>query len=1013
MTTRTRQAPSSPSIAVANGIEVGADRSTPFTWEDWFLHATVQQRAEALGLAQQQGLLYPQQLPPLKNGTKTTPSPGKDTPLSQIIPRLLGGRTDGLSHLPTQEISFFDADLDELQRQAVARALSTPDLVMMQGLPGTGKSRVLAEIIAQAARLGWRMLFLAGHPASIDVILQRFVDRTEVFPVRFLDSLEKPESLPAWLRACTIDDQKRTFLDRLLGSARTSQADAESRCRRRRDDESLWADLETLLSRRQDIDARRKAVDEALPGVAASIERAADGDKTDTVFGLKVADLKQASEQELGDLDAALQVDAAALAECDKALADLESQLHDREPAYLAKKHSHFWTLSYWLHLLDGSIIPETESLYTQKNELQTKRQQVAARVEELRQKQKDAKNQFQERREALIAAEIDARKRALSEQQQTLLVEANQVDAAWNALCTRLNVSVIEKSADAIAPARLAWEQRKRYEERQCQFANAWTTFVEETGAAMANKLPTYANLIAGTLMRWHTDAKFRDAIAEPVDLLIIEDAESLTEADLQKLSRHAGRCVLVGQALAEPTPAPTVVEKASRALLPAPLVSAACWSKLWKTLGGDAGDWPNSWRREGDRLVCQLVPLGMDDEQYLESEGLADAPNIELRILHRPTTRPCLAQVMFAPNMSFADAFRFMMREVQEFPLAPVGRSAWWTEDAQRISRHMSPTMQRVQTWIDLEPGLRLGAVADESGEALRIAVIEFDKSAGWDRAKAELWLIQHRPVVDQQRTVFLQTPYRFPSGVAKVVRSVIRCDDWLMPFGSLDSPALEFVAVPSGSGHDWPREGAGLELDLTATRYGDRLPANLRQGLPNRGFVNYLEAQALVRRLETWHLKEAQPTSRVAVLALCEGQVALLRQLIEMSNGLRARHFQMEIATPGRMHQRECDVVFLSLTRSHSHRAVGYCECASDLPLALTRARTRLLVFGDPGTLWKRTQWHGPLDHLDGNAAQQELAVLSRLAVLLQESNPVLASNGQANGRQSAVRDSAAGA
>src|SRR5439155_18383656 len=134
---------------------------------------------------------------------------------------------------------------------------------------------------------------------------------------------------------------------------------------------------------------------------------------------------------------------------------------------------------------------------------------------------------------------------------------------------------------------------------------------------------------------LRWHTDGKLREAVAGPFDLLLIEDAETLTEADLLKLSRQAPRCVLVSQALAEPTPAPTVAEKASRALLPAPLVSAACWTKLWQTLGGDAECWPCSWHREQGRLVCQLMPLAAEDRQYLESEGLADAAEIELRIL------------------------------------------------------------------------------------------------------------------------------------------------------------------------------------------------------------------------------------------------------------------------------------------------------------------------------------------------------------------------------------------
>jgi hypothetical protein len=47
-----------------------------------------------------------------------------------------------------------------------------------------------------------------------------------------------------------------------------------------------------------------------------------------------------------------------------------------------------------------------------------------------------------------------------------------------------------------------------------------------------------------------------------------------------------------------------------------------------------------------------------------------------------------------------------------------------------------------------------------------------------------------------------------------------------------------------------------------------------------------------------------------------------------------------------------------------------------------LALTRAADRLLVFGDPGTLSRRAQWGGPLDHLDEAAAARERGLVGRL-------------------------------
>jgi superfamily I DNA and/or RNA helicase len=77
----------------------------------------------------------------------------------------------------------------------------------------------------------------------------------------------------------------------------------------------------------------------------------------------------------------------------------------------------------------------------------------------------------------------------------------------------------------------------------------------------------------------------------------------------------------------------------------------------------------------------------------------------------------------------------------------------------------------------------------------------------------------------------------------------------------------------------------------------------------------------------------------------------------------------------------------VVLVSLTRSHTNRAVPFGEGPAHLVLALTRARARLILFGDPGTLARRSQWEKAVDHLDEPAAARERAVIGRLCEYLQ--------------------------
>ena len=1005
MTVRPRQVTGIASLARpgANGSEAGPDRSPSFSWEDWFRHAGPHQRAAALGLAQQQGLLYPHQLPAATNGVKPVAA-AKESETSAFVASLLGGKAEAPPRFSLETLSFIDNHLDDLQKQAVLRAISTPDLFLLQGLPGTGKSRVLTEVILQAASRGWRVLFLAGQTVSLDVVLERLAGRSEVLALRFLEPTEKPEALPAWLRGFTLEEQKHAFQERTLTGARGNHAQIDATCRQRSGLEPLWAELHAAVERCGDLQQQLRNLQAVLPHSEAAVEREAQTSNPESPVSTQLADLRKAFETDHRELETSLNTQQAALAVCDQESAELAGRIAALEPGYQAKKHNRFWTPAFWANLLNAQIIPAMESLQDQQTKIQARRQTLAQEIDQLRDRQRQRSEQFNQEQAARIASEVQARRQGLVAAQQALEERQRHLDEQWTGLCQRLDEGPIEKTPQAVAAAHQAWLAKKQQVEEECQFAQQWTAFVEQTGPQLAARLPSFANLLAGTASRWHADAKFRDAVATPVDLLIVEDADTLTDTDLLKLTGHAQRCLLVSQTLAEAAPTPTVAEKTLR-LPVVPLGAVGCWNRLWQALGGDAGYWPYTWQRDQGRLVCQLMPLTAEDRQHLESEGLADACDIELRILHRPRTRPCLAQVIFPPHGTFEQAFTFMVREVQEFPLEPLGRTGWWSEDAQTWCWHLGPSAPRIHAWLELEPGFRLGTVADEHcSDATRVARIEFDKTAGWDRSKAETWLHRHRHAQDHGRTAFLQTPYRFERPLAKIAQALVRPGEWLTaglpePLGG--APAFEFVAVPPRTKHEWPREGAGLELDLSASRHADRLPTGLRQGLPARGFVNYLEAQALFRRLETWMQKEASPSSRVAVLALYEGQAILLRRLVEQSEMLRSRSFGLEIALPSRMHQRECDLIFLSLTRSHPHRSVAFGEDARELPLALTRARSRLIVFGDPGTLCKRCHWHGPLDHLDAHAAHQEHLRLSRLLAYLQNQvhGPV---NGAGNGK-----------
>jgi hypothetical protein len=443
------------------------------------------------------------------------------------------------------------------------------------------------------------------------------------------------------------------------------------------------------------------------------------------------------------------------------------------------------------------------------------------------------------------------------------------------------------------------------------------------------------------------------------------------------------------------------------------------------------------------------------------VESEQVADQPEVELRILTPPPSAKCQPQVVavtFPANWPVDQAKTFIYRELQESCLQPAGGPMRWSQDGSAITLQLGgPTSQTLR--VTLEEGVQEQL---EPGSG-RTEIVVFDRAAGWTWERAEQWVAGRLGLRDLGRTCVLTTMHRAQPDLAGFLLELFFCGNCELPHASPTQrgigPAVEFVAVPSlpavddghktrpafgngpsadtsfAEGHGGspgtvavkaPRlraikGGAGLEIDLAANRPLEHLPADLRAALPRHGLVNYLEARAVVATLERlladpdfqdaaahWQAGRAAPCRQVgqpcrsaagevshcptvAVMALYPAQAELLRLLLRQSAALTSSPWAIEVGMPSAFRQRECLAALVSLTRSHTHRAVSYGEGPQSLAEACTRAADRLILFGDPATLARRTQWQGALDHLDEPTAQAERGLAARLVACIQGHGP----------------------
>ena len=102
--------------------------------------------------------------------------------VAQLRDVLLGDREPQFDAIATTEInsaqinpSQFDAVVNALQRDAIAFALSSQDIAIIHGPPGTGKTTTVAEMIRRAVANGQKILACAPSNTGVDNLLDKLV----------------------------------------------------------------------------------------------------------------------------------------------------------------------------------------------------------------------------------------------------------------------------------------------------------------------------------------------------------------------------------------------------------------------------------------------------------------------------------------------------------------------------------------------------------------------------------------------------------------------------------------------------------------------------------------------------------------------------------------------------------------------------------------------------------------------------------------------------------------------
>jgi hypothetical protein len=990
-----------------------AASASPSFWEQWYDQADADQRQQVIELAAQQGVLCSAQLP-------ATEAPSRQQPLAELLadPSVRAR----LEPFEPAALDTADPELDPAQRLAVARALATPDLALIQGHPGTGKTRVVAELLRQADRHGLRVLFVAPTAAAVDRALERVAADPSVRVLRLLVGDEPADSVPACTHRLSLPGRLRLFAEQTLPAARRAVDEVRAAHDARAKDEQAWLRLEESLAQKERATAELAALEAAPLAEAAAAEQAERSQAWQT-FSASYEDSARKLDERAAVAHRELERVGAELKKCSDGLKDLT-------PLAEAKQAGRWWTGSYWRAALHGDVRPRVEELQgrckqtaDQHEAAQREADAVAAQRRDL-----DAGRDAQRKR---LIEEQTARLRAQREEQAaSLRRQIDEADAAWQAGCSALYADVPRPESagrDALEKARAGWRDLQARDQTESVQRTLWLRSLEQTQPGLSAHLAASARIVAAPLAAVPTDAA-------GFDLLIVEEADRLSDAELTGLARRAARSVLVGE---PPLNLPLSLRRGSPRDRAAPRPPFA---RLWQTLHADPRRLEPRWWLAGDRLVARLRHYTPDEERWLQREPVFDRPEIELGIVSPPRQEPRIVEVSFPACTPPEQARAFLFGELDELAVQAAGPAMAWGEQEQTVTLAFAPPREPSLT-AAFPNGIRERLIRCDRAEAETewlTGALEFDRAAGWDLARARDWVAQRLGLLDVGRSVALTRSYRAQPALAQALGEML----WGEPGRPTpDRPAVEFVPVPAmNDQRPDPRRpaepdlrrggtatlaarsrqtrGAGVEIELAdlpagdprGVRRNDVLPADLRAALPATGLINLVEARAMLAALEdlvsdpafqaasaAWQQKPALdclsasgaceahgPVANpsVAVMSLFPAQVALLSQLVGRSRVLAASRAPVKVCHPAELHQGECLVAYLGLTRSHTHRAVPFSDCPESLVRAMTRPAARLVLFGDVGTLARRSQWHGALDHLDELAGSTEQALIGRL-------------------------------
>ena len=167
------------------------------------------------------------------------------SPLMRVLFGLSSPSPPDMASMGKGGVEFVDASLNESQKEAIRFALASPEVALIHGPPGTGKTHTLVELVLQMLKRDLRILVCGPSNVSVDNIVERLAPHKVPMvrlghPARLLPSVlnHSLEVLTKTSEAAAIVQDVRKEMDNKQASIRKTRNGRERRV--------IYGDLKVL-----------------------------------------------------------------------------------------------------------------------------------------------------------------------------------------------------------------------------------------------------------------------------------------------------------------------------------------------------------------------------------------------------------------------------------------------------------------------------------------------------------------------------------------------------------------------------------------------------------------------------------------------------------------------------------------------------------------------------------------------------------------------------------------------